>query len=695
MKGLISAINRYFNWRNDCLFKAPYFPVWCDTGAAVESRDSKARHILRTDGAVEGNAEIDTRLPYADHMEMSGFYCSSIISYGATRNGFIRLHRHVVFPMLRMRPNDTRGSLSHNFLAKAQPKILIDGKHLGLERMIRVTLDGMLTLRSASASDLEIERTLFPAVDQPALIERVTLRVKDGREHQVQIIPANYRRQTRAARGVNGAYTLAAFLSDEKGTITSNPRSKYAISVSAEHPHVFYIAYCATRAGHEISFSAKEEEHKRRAFLTELRGNLRLETPNCALNTAMEFAKIRACESIFRTKNGLMHAPGGGSFYAALWTNDQCEYTNPLFPLIGYKVGLEQAENSFRLFQERMDDSLSHPLVSSIIAEGEGVWNGAGDRGDGAMFAYGAARYALAHGDKKAADQLWNGIVWGIEYSLKQKNEEGVIRSDSDELENRFPSGDANLFTSCLVYDALLSAAYLAEELQKGAQLSSRYRAEAEALKDAIERYFGACVEGYDTYQYYKGNDVLRAWICVPLTVGILTRAKETLNALWSERLWSEDGLRSQAGCDTFWDRATLFALRGAFAMGDREQAHDRLVRYTQRRLLGEHVPYAVEAWPEGNQKHLSAESALYIRVFTEGLFGIRPTGLRSFTLRPQLPQGWDHMALRDIRAFGSRFSIEVRRKETEIHVVIESNGVNITNETIQNGACIPVCLEK
>ncbi|MDD4311342.1 MAG: hypothetical protein PHW41_02530 [Eubacteriales bacterium] len=695
MMNLISAINRYFNWRNDCLFKAPYFPVWCDTGAAVESRDSKARHMLRTDGAVEWNAETDTRLPYADHVEMSGFYSSAIISYGATRNGSLRLHRHVVFPMFRMRPNDTRGSLSHNFRAKAQPKILIDGKHLGVERIVRATLDGMLTLRSASASGIEIERTLFPAVDQPALIERVTLRVKDGREHQVHIIPSNDRRQTSAARGVKGAYTLASFLSDEKGKITSNPKSKYAISLSAEHPHVFYIAYCATRAGHELSFSAKDEEHKRRAFLTELSSNLRLETPDCVLNTAMEFAKIRACESIFRTKNGLMHAPGGGSFYAALWTNDQCEYTNPLFPLIGYKVGLEQAGNSFRLFQEHMDDSLSHPLVSSIVAEGEGVWNGAGDRGDGAMFAYGAARYALARGDKKAADQLWNGIVWGIEYSLKQKNEEGVIRSDSDELENRFPSGDANLFTSCLVYDALLSAAYLAEELQKGAQLCARYRAEAEALKDAIERYFGARIEGYDTYQYYQGNDVLRAWICVPLTVGILTRAKETLNALWSERLWSKDGLRSQAGCDTFWDRATLFALRGAFAAGDREQANDRLVRYTQRRLLGEHVPYAVEAWPEGNQKHLSAESALYMRVYTEGLFGIRPTGLRSFTLRPQLPQRWDHMALRDIYAFGSRFSIEVHRKEVGIHVTIESNGVNITNETIQNGACIPICLEK
>lgn len=57
------------------------------------------------------------------------------------------------------------------------------------------------------------------------------------------------------------------------------------------------------------------------------------------------------------------------------------------------------------------------------------------------------------------------------------------------------------------------------------------------------------------------------------------------------------------------------------------------LHRYSQRRLLGDHVPYPIEAWPEGSQRHLSAESGLYCRIVTEGLFGIRPAGLRSFDL--------------------------------------------------------------
>ena len=61
--------------------------------------------------------------------------------------------------------------------------------------------------------------------------------------------------------------------------------------------------------------------------------------------------------------------------------------------------------------------------------------------------------------------------------------------------------------------------------------------------------------------------------------------------------------------------------------------ATEKLKYYSARRLLGDHVPYAIEAWPEGSQRHLSAESGLYCRIITEGLFGMKPTGFRSFNL--------------------------------------------------------------
>lgn len=77
-----------------------------------------------------------------------------------------------------------------------------------------------------------------------------------------------------------------------------------------------------------------------------------------------------------------------------------------------------------------------------------------------------------------------------MSFSHRKINEGGVVASDSDELEGRFPAGKANLCTSSLYYDALLSAAYLAEDLGKGTAIIKKYRKQAEKLEKAIDSYF-------------------------------------------------------------------------------------------------------------------------------------------------------------------------------------------------------------
>lgn len=329
-------------------------------------------------------------------------------------------------------------------------------------------------------------------------------------------------------------------------------------------------------------------------------------------------------------------------------------------------------------------------MPSSIIAEGLDHFGVAGDRGDGAMVAYGTARYALARGSKAEAEELWPLIEWCLEFCRQKLNDKGVVTSDSDELENRFPSGKANLCTSSLYYDALLSAAYLAEDLGKGSAVVKKYREQAAQMEKNIDSYFASTVEGFDTYAYYEGNDILRSWICIPLVMGIDKRAPGTIDALFSPRLWTENGLLTQAGTSTFWDRSTLYALRGVFTVGEIEKAMTFLRRYSVTRLLGSHVPYAVEAWPEGNQRHLSAESGLYGRIFTEGMFGIRPTGLHSFSLTPRLPEEWDRMAFRKMKAFGADFDIIVERVKGEmIRIKIEKAGKIVLNKRIKSGTTV------
>ena len=218
-------------------------------------------------------------------------------------------------------------------------------------------------------------------------------------------------------------------------------------------------------------------------------------------------------------------------------------------------------------------------------------------------------------------------------------------------------------------------------------QQIKNYEKEAETLRSNIEKYFGATVDGFNTYRYYKGNDTLRAWITTPLTVDIFERKEGTIAALFSPRLWTEDGLASLAGNKTFWDRSTLYGLRGAFAAGETEKALTFLKYFSRRRLLGEHVPYAVEAYPEGNQRHLSAESGLYCRIYTEGMFGMRPVGFTSFNCTPRLPAAWGQMALRNIHAFGNIFDIEVARAGTgKLVITIKKDGRE-KKYTIKEGA--------
>src|SRR5690606_15814117 len=134
--------------------------------------------------------------------------------------------------------------------------------------------------------------------------------------------------------------------------------------------------------------------------------------------------------------------------------------------------------------------------------------------------------------------------------------------SDSDELEGRFPAGNANLATISLYYDALWSASYLSKELGEE-QIASVYKKKAEAARTAIKKNLEANVEGFKTYKYYEENEKLRSWIALPLTVRIFDRAEGTIDALFSPKLWTFEGLLTQSGTETVWDRSTLYALKG------------------------------------------------------------------------------------------------------------------------------------
>lgn len=616
----------------------------------------------------------DARLPHADHVEMSGRRVSLIARYGVDADRRLTLTREVIWPTLRTRPGDVRGYLRRTYEdAPEAVGLTVDGEAFtpGLVRSIR--FDGVLSIAYEPADGLAVTRSVFPSVAGAAVIDAWRVENTGSKPRRVSWPHAiGIERQ----KGVYGVYRISVVRDTPPDLPTLEPGEAVLCQVAIHARREADVEEEGAEAETVPGCAREAEQRRARCEALTGRATLTVETPDPVLNAAFRMAKLRAGESLFETANlGLVHSPGGGRYYGGVWANDQAEYSGPLFAYLGDADAQTAAENAYRAFARAMTPEYA-TLPSSFEVEGTVAWGGAGDRGDAAMIAGGLSRYLLARGDRPLAEEFWPAVAWCLEYVRRKTRRDGVVASDSDELEGRFSSGDANLSTSCLAFDALRRAADLARSLEKPDE-AAEYDRRADALATAIEDHFGATVEGYETYRYHDGNTTLRAWVCLPLCFGLaeVARLRGTIDALFSPRLWTPDGLATEAGDKVFWDRSTLYALRGVFAAGETETALRYLTAFSRRRLLGDHVPYPVEAYPEGGQAHLSAESALYCRVFAEGILGLLPTGFRSFAITPRLPREWPEMTFRLPDAFGERgIEIRVERVENGLRTRVRTN---------------------
>jgi len=633
-----------------------------------------------------------TKLPHKDFIEQGGRRVGQVVRYAVDKNGILSVDRSVIWPSLRIFPNNTHGSFIRAYGNEATPVLSVDQQPLGPMKLKAVVLDGTLTFIGA-AGGLDIQRITFPALEKYTAVDRWVLTNTSTKAVAIAVAPMQLKSEQVGPYGVN----IAEVTTDAPSQTSLEPSKTLSFSV-------YLSARLAGDAAVDVDGAVEEKE--RRGFIQSLNSALQLETPDPVLNRAFTFAKWRVAEAMNDTRGGLMLAPGNLRYYAATWCNDNVEYAGPLFPFLGDKAGIAGSLNAYRQYIKYMTPEYKR-IPCSVIAEGTDTWGGI-DRGDAAMYAYGASRFSLALGDKAVAEELWKGIEWTLEYCNQKLTPAGVVPSTTDELEGRLPAGNANLSTSCLYYGGLRSAAHLAIALGKP-EVAVDLNARADTLAKAIENFFGATVENFNTYRYYEPGIpsfsepkpdpnapmVLRSWICMPLAMGIFDRKQGTIDALFSPQMWTPDGLASRSGDKVFWDRSTLYAFRAVFQAGETTKALDFLRQYTNRRLLDDHVPYAVEACPEGGMAHLSSESGLYCRIFTEGMFGILPTGLDRFEMSPRLPEEWPSMALRHVKLFGRDFDVEVKRNGQQLDVQVVQNHKIVQKQTLQANGKVTVVLTK
>ncbi len=620
-------------------------------------------------------------MPHSDNIEMAGKKVASIIYYGLDEQGNLSIERDLIFPQLRTfnRSNEPdwkkyRAYFRRKVNDDIAPVLSLGNKIIQPAKLDSVEIGGLITFYCKPVDGLKLTKKMYPSMENRLLVEEWQMENVGNKNLELHLSPVQYQQYE---RGYKGKYIFS---------VTTDSQEK--VSLAPGQTHTAAIYYGATLNDESSAdFDYQKAKKSRESFLEVCRNQLILQTPDPVLNTLFYFSKIRAAESIYESSMGLVHSPGGGNYYVGIWANDQVEYSGPFFPYLGYDIGNEAAYNTYKKFLENIPEGEGH-IPYAFEVDGHFPMTHQ-DRGDAAMIAYGTSLYLLNSGDKNQAKELWPLIEWALEYCHKKRNQAGAVMSESDEMEGRIETGDANLSTSTLYFGGLKYAILIAKALDLH-DSSALYEKRLREMEQVIENYFGATIENAETYRYFKENRLLRHWICLPLTMGIDQRKEGTLKALF-DLLWTDNGIlveydpAKKDSREVFWDRATLYALRGALKVGENEKAIEKLRHYSTTRLLGDHVPYPVEAYPENNMKHLSAESALYGRIFIEGLLGIEPAGFSAIRFSPNLPASWNELRLKKMFLFGRAYDIELLRKSDRFQLRIRSG-----NEIIYEGLVRP-----
>ena len=576
-------------------------------------------------------------------------------------NGFSYRTRFFEVPAGRI----DRTKVEYQAAADRIPEIRVADEPLRIAPPTEVGFDGMLAVTHPTGNNITATRTIYPSITAPLVIEEWMLRNAGDEALKIEIAPS------RDEKDIDST-TIAVWRAKGESTVVMPPGAVLRF-------HVEVFARLKTEA--DPVFDIAAERKARQAIVdTAWHGPGRLETPEPELDMAFALQKLHVLESPIDTIKGTITHNGSLTYSPGVWANDPVEYSSPLFPFFGNELLNEASMNMYRIWLDHCREHGIDPFPGSFEHAALKLtqrW-----RGDDAMVLYGLSKFLLFLGDRKAAEEMWPLIEMSAESVKRNTRADGVVASKTDEMEGRYPTGDANLSTSALAYGGYRLAAALGRSL--GKNQSTDFDQRATALRAAIATYFEANVEGFETYRYYEGNTTLRGWILLPAAMGIMDRLDGTLDAMLSEKLWpgrhKGADILAESTRDTEWGRETYYALRVLFLGGRTEEAVETTRRVVRAQIFGPRGPY-----PDEDAIDMLCPGSLYPRVFTEGMFGIIPTGLDSFTCAPRLPDGWPGMALRDLRAFGKSGDLIVERDGDLQKVTIQSEG-----KTLFTGTGIP-----
>ena len=443
--------------------------------------------------------------------------------------------------------------------AEPDPELRADNLILKIGSPVSVTFDGMLNFTYPENKGIVVTRTIYPSNMNALVLEEWQVRNGSGKSVKMSVS---------AARQVK--YT------DEEIVVVRTCTGVEPVAVAPGDKIFFTVSIQARKIAATDMVPDVVQEHQARVNLAKLawHGPGRLETPDPALDLAFALQKFHILECPVETWKGVITHNGSLRYSPGVWANDPVEYSSPVFPFFGDEQLNDASMNMYRIWMDYCTKNGIRPFPGSF--EHASLKLVQQERGDDAMVLYGLSKFLLFLGDPKAAEEMWPLIEFSAQSVNSHLTSDGIIASETDEMEGRYPTGDANLSTSSLAYSGYRQAARLAHDMGKKS-VALEFDKRADALRKAIEKYFGAEIEGFKTYRYFKENTTLRGWILLPIAMGINERQEGTIAALLSDKLWpgrlNGADILAESNVPTEWARETYYALRVLFKAGHTEEA--------------------------------------------------------------------------------------------------------------------------
>jgi hypothetical protein len=332
----------------------------------------------------------------------------------------------------------------------SDPELRINNLIQKIGSPVSATFDGMLNFTYAENKGILVSRTIYPSNTNALVIEE--WQVKNQSDKAVKM-------SVSATRQVK--YT------DEEIVVIRTCTGMEPVSVAAGEKLSFIVSIQGKGIHAQDKVPDVAAEHEARVNLAKLawQGPGRLETPDAALDLAFALQKFHILECPAETWKGIITHNGSLRYSPGIWANDPVEYSSPVFPFFGNDQLNNASLNMYRIWMDYCKEKGIRPFPGSF--EYASLKLVQQQRGDDAMVLYGLSKFLLFLGDPKAAAEMWPLIEFSAQSVQGHLTKEGIIASETDEMEGRYPTGDANLSTSSLAYAGYRQAAHLAHDLGK------------------------------------------------------------------------------------------------------------------------------------------------------------------------------------------------------------------------------------